>query len=132
MGVKALFAAVVLAIASTAAAQVSKATDRFGWTMDTTLALAQAYRYEIEIDGVISPTPLTHQCTAATPVECAAPIPAITPSRHEVRIRAVDLSFTTSPDFGPWSDVFTFTMRATPVKPGQIRILPPGGAEWLK
>lgn len=98
-------------------------TDRFVWSMPHTAPVAQAFRYDIEIDAAVLPTPLVVTCTgAATPTECSAPIPAVTPSSHVARIRATDT--TVPPITGPWSDPFTFTMRVVPGKPGPIRIAP--------
>jgi len=98
-------------------------TDRFAWSMPHTAPVAQVFQYEIEIDGAVLVAPLVVTCTgAATPTECSAAIPAVTPSQHVARIRATDTA--TPPIVGPWSDPFTFVMRATPGKPEALRIIP--------
>lgn len=120
---------VLLFISSAAFAQsAASPTDKFAWNIDAqSLAVAQSYAYEVELDGVVLPTALVTTCSGATaPYDCAAPIPAVTPSTHTARVRAVDASGT--PLMGPFSDMLTFTMRAVPAKPGNLRIVPGGGA----
>lgn len=102
-------------------------TDKFAWTQDAaSITVARAYRYELELDNVVLTTPLVATCTGtASPFACEAPIPAITPTSHTVRLRAVDSS-NAAPLVSDWSDAFTFVMRAAPAKPTGIRIIPGG------
>ena len=104
----------------------AKPSDRFSWDMEApNLATAQGYRFELELDAVVQGTPLAHTCTGAGPLfQCSAPIPAVTPAGHTARVRAVDMSVPTAPITGDWSDPLNFTMRATPAKPGTLRITP--------
>lgn len=119
----------LLALASTAFAQAPAApTDRFAWDMPDPAATAQGYRWELEIDGNSTPVVLTATCAGA-PTVCTAPIPAVTPSQHSVRLRAVDAPTGATPIVSPWSDPFTFRMRATPGKPTNITIRSGDGEE---
>lgn len=106
----------------------AKPTDKFTWTQDAPLAAAQAYRYELELDGVLHTAPLVHTCTAAAPTssQCTAPIPAVTPGTHSARVRTVDASL---PEilqwiFSDYSDPATFTMRAVPARPRAFGVSP--------
>ena len=119
-----LFALAFLSISSVSFAQVSP-TDKFAWDQAAaTLAIVQGYRYELELDGVVVPSPLVATCTGtASPFACTAPIPAVTPATHTAKVRAVDMSGTT-PLVGPFSDPATFTMRATPAKPSGLTVIP--------
>jgi hypothetical protein len=103
----------------------ARPTDKFSWQQDeTALTNVQAFRYELELDGTIQTVPLVTTCTGTTsPFDCSAPIPAITPTTHTVRIRAVDIGGS-APLVGDWSDAFSFTMKATPTKPTGIKIVP--------
>lgn len=103
----------------------ARPSDKFAWTQDAgSLTTVQSYRYELELDAVIQATALVTTCTGTdSPFNCSAPIPAVTPSNHSVRIRAVDVSGS-SPLVGDWSDVFTFVMKAIPSKPAGIKIIP--------
>lgn len=122
---KTLFALAFLLLPVLAEAQAAP-SDRFVWTMAHPAAQAQAFRYELELDGAIAPAPLVHTCTGTTlPVECVAPIPAVTPGSHTARVRAVDTSSAT-PLPGDWSTLLTFTMRAVPATPGGFGIRPAG------
>lgn len=105
-------------------AQAAAPTDKFEFNMEApSLAAANGYRYDVEMDTVVLPTPLVVTCTgAASPFTCRAPIPAITPSQHVARIRAVDAPVGGTVLIGSWSDLLTFSMRATPAKPGGVRI----------
>jgi len=123
-----LVLSLLLFIAPAAFAQSNAApTDKFAWNIEAaSLAVAQAYTYELELDGTVLATALVTTCSgAASPYDCNAPIPAVTPSTHTARVRAVDTSGT--PLTGPFSDLLTFTMRAVPSKPGNFRIIPAGG-----
>jgi len=104
----------------------ARPTDRFTWTTADPLSAASAYRWELELDAVLQPTPLSTTCSAGTPNACSAPIPAVAAGTHSIRIRPVDISVASSPVAGPWSDSLTFVMRATPSKPGAPSIQPPG------
>lgn len=126
-----LFRSVIIlaALAVPALVEAQTPNARFVITMDaTTAAACAAYRFDVEIDAVVAP-PAAHTCTVApgtpTAQEVRIPIPAVTPGDHVARFRAVDI---TSPPFspiiGPWSDPFTFTMKALPSKPTNIRIEP--------
>ena len=112
-----------LAWSATAFAQASP-SDKFAWDQAApSLAVAQAYGYALDLDGVVQPTRLTATCAGATsPYQCSAPIPAVTPSAHVARVRAVDTNGTAI--VGPFSDPLSFTMRATPAKPGNLTITP--------
>lgn len=103
-------------------------TDSFEWTMEaTSAATAQAYRFDLELDGATAPAPLATTCiTAGADATCKAPIPAVTPGSHTARVRAVDIS-SPPPIFSSWSDPLTFTMRAVPTKPTGFRIVPAPG-----
>lgn len=111
--------------ASTAFAQAAP-TDRFAWDMAApSLAEANGYRYDVEMDAVVLPTPLVATCTGAvSPFLCRTSIPAVTPTTHTARVRAVDTTGT--PILGPFSDPVTFTMRATPAKPSGLTVVPGG------
>lgn len=100
-------------------------TDRLQWDQAAaSVAAANAYRYDVEVDGAVASAPLVVTCTgSASPVVCTAAIPPVTPGAHTVRLRAVDTSAGT-PIIGPWSSAFTFTMRAVPAAPQNVRILP--------
>lgn len=108
----------------------ARPTDKFAWTSPDPIASLNAYGWDLELDGVVQATRLATTCAAGTPNTCEAPIPAMTPSQHTIRIRPVDISVAASPINGPWSDPLTFTMRATPSKIGTPIIkpaTPPGG-----
>jgi len=123
MKIALLVASLLIAVASTAAAQNAAPTDKFQFNMVAgSLAEANSYKYELELDGVVQATPLAVTCVDPSPYTCKAPIPAITPSTHTARVRAVDISGT--PIVGPFSDLLTFTMRATPAKPTGLTIVP--------
>lgn len=116
-----------LLIASAVFAQTPAApTDRFAWDIPDAAAVAQGYRWELEIDGATTPVVLVTTCTGA-PTACTAPIPALTPSQHSVRLRAVDAPAGATAIVGPWSDLFTFRMRATPGRATNITIRPGEG-----
>lgn len=117
-----LIAFALLLLPAFAQAQAAP-TDRFTWTMAHPSTVAQTFRYDVEIDTVVQPAPLVTTCTGATPATCTASIPAVTPSQHIARVRGVDISGPT-PIVGEWSDLITFTMRATPSKPGGFGITP--------
>jgi hypothetical protein len=104
-------------------------TDKFGWDQTgATLAVVQAYRYDLEMDGIVLSAPLVQTCTgAASPFTCLSPIPALVPGPHTARIRAVDVTTPTTPVVGPFSAPLAFSMRAVPAAPGGLRIVP-GGA----
>jgi hypothetical protein len=118
---------VLLAGAVPAFAQVStRPTDAFAWDQDgPSQVVVQAYRYELELDGVVATTPLMATCSGLVmPFLCTAPIPAVTPTTHAIRLRAVDVSVPATPIAGGWSDVFSFLMRAIPATPRAVRIVP--------
>jgi len=119
---------VMLMLSATSAFAQAAPTDKFRFDLDAgSLAQANGYRYELELDGVVLPTPLVTTClNAASPFACTAPIPAITPTSHVARIRAVDTSGTSI--VGPFSDPLSFTMRATPSKPTGLTIVPGGSS----
>lgn len=122
--------AVLMLLASAAPTFAQAApTDKFRFDMAAPdLATANGYRYDLELDGAVLTTPLATTCVnAASPFACSAPIPAITPTTHVARVRAVDTSGPT-PILGDWSDPLTFTMRATPAKPSGLTITPGGSA----
>lgn len=110
--------------AVSAFAQAAAPTDKFEWQQPaSSLAQASAYRYDLEIDGAAPVVLAAVTCAgAATPFTCSASIPAVTPSSHTARVRAVDVNGTAI--VGPWSDPLTFTMRATPAKPASLTIKP--------
>lgn len=128
---KLILAAVLVLVSAPAFAQVTKPGDKFGWEIPTTpLATAQAYSWDLDIDGVITRiTPASVTCVA-TAIDlgvsptCETPIPAITPTQHTARLRAVDTTISTTPALSDWSAPFTFTMRALPATPLNIRIVP--------
>lgn len=112
------------ALPAVARAQAAAPTDRFGWDQpNTTLVVAQGYRYEVEIDGA-APIVVVATCAGTTTISCTAPIPAVTPSTHVARLRAVDAPAGGTAIPGGWSAPFTFQMRATPGAPVNIRIVP--------
>ena len=115
----------LLFISSIAYAQAARPTDKFAWDQaESNLITAQGFRYELELDNTVLPTPLVTTCTGTTsPFQCLAPIPPITPSKHIARVRAVDMSVPDQPLAGEWSDPLEFNMRATPNKPGNLRIV---------
>lgn len=115
-----------LLAAAPAFTQVTKPGDKFGWEIpDTPLATAQAYSWDLDVDGVVTRVePAAVTCIAGTPATCETAIPAITPAQHTARLRAVDTTLSTSPAFSDWSAPFTFTMRALPATPVNIRIVP--------
>lgn len=128
--IRSLLVLAALSAPSLTFAQAAKPTDKFSWTQDdgVTANAAATYRYEVEIDSKPLADPLVGVvCTgAARPWTCTAPIPAVTPSSHTVRLRAVDQSL---PDvinwlFSEWSDPYVFIMRATPAKPANVRVVP--------
>lgn len=122
---------VLAALLVPALTQAQNPNARFAFTMEATpAATCQAYRFDLELDGVVAPAPLVVTCTAAgANSEVRAAIPAVTPGDHIARVRAVDITSPPfSPIFGPWSDPLNFTMKALPAKPGGLRIEPiPGG-----
>lgn len=115
----------LLFISSVAYAQAARPTDKFAWTMaESNLVTAQGFRYELELDNTVLPNPLTVTCTGTTsPFDCQSPIPPITPSQHTVRVRAIDITVPNEILVGDWSDPLQFTMRATPNKPGTLKII---------
>ena len=118
-----LFTAAFLFIAAPALAQTATQVDRFTWGHTETAAVAQAFRFEIEIDGAAPVVLAGVTCTGA-PTTCSARIPSVTPTQHVVRIRATDTTNAANPLVGPWSDPLTFTMRAVPSKPSAVGIIP--------
>jgi len=121
---KLLFVFILLLVPAAAFAQAAP-TDRFQWVqVAPTLAVASAYRYEVGLDADPGTTVLTATCVGATsPFTCSASIPAVTPTTHTARVRAVDTSGPTAIT-GPFSDPLTFTMRATPAKATGLIIVP--------
>ncbi len=115
----------MLFLSSLAYAQSARPTDKFSWTIDASNSItAQGFRWELELDNVVLTTPLAVTCTGTTtPFTCISPIPPITPSQHSVRIRAVDVTVPDEFLFGDWSDPLQFSMRATPNKPGNLKIV---------
>jgi hypothetical protein len=113
----------VVLITVPALGQPAAPTDRFAWDQEaSSLAVASAYRYDVEIDSG-APVVLVSTCTGvASPFVCSAAIPAVTPTTHVARVRAVDPSPT--PIVSAWSAPLTFTMRATPATPAGLRIIP--------
>jgi hypothetical protein len=114
-----------LALPVLASAQAAP-TDRFAWDQAAaSLALAQGYRYDLELDAVLLAAPLVTTCTGAvSPYVCSAPIPAVTPSAHTARVRAVDAPVGGTAIVGLFSAPFSFTMRATPAQVTGLRIVP--------
>lgn len=104
--------------------------DKFTWDMDGLgLALIKSYRYEIEIDGVVQKESLTGvECNigpAPIKFECSALIPAKL-GVHNIRVRSIDVSIPGMPSIeGPWSPLFYYIMRTTPVAPSKIRVTKP-------
>lgn len=104
--------------------------DRFVWNMDGPgLALIKSYRYEIEIDGVIQKEALTGvECNigpAPIKFECSALIPPAL-GVHKIRVRSIDVSIPGMPSIeGPWSSLFYYIMRTTPIAPSKIRVAKP-------
>ena len=118
-----IFLAALFTFVSVSAFAQAAPTDKFRFNMTApSLAVAQAYRYDLELDNVVLPTALVTTCSQTTDITCDAPIPAITPTTHVARVRAVDVSGST-PIVGPFSDPLTFTMRATPGKPTGLTIV---------
>ena len=122
----ALTVMMLLASAVPSFAQVAP-TDKFRFNMPgVTLAVVNGYRYDLELDAVLQAVPLVVTCVnPVEPFACTAVIPAITPTSHTARVRAVDTSGTTLL-LGDWSDLLSFTMRATPSKPTGFTIVPGG------
>lgn len=121
----------MLALPAIAHAQTNaRPTDKFEWSIvASSLSQAQGYTYELELDAVLQTAPLVHTCTGsgAGPFTCSAPIPAVTPTTHTARVRAADKAVVDQVLVSDWSDPVTFTMRAVPGKPGNLRILPAPG-----
>src|SRR5262245_38808572 len=94
---------VMFALIPVLASAQAAPTDKFAWNIDApSLATAQGYRYDLELDNVLQTAPLVATCeNPATPFLCKAPIPAVTPTTHTARVRAVDTSGAT-PIPGPW------------------------------
>jgi hypothetical protein len=112
--------------------QTAKPTDKFSWAQDeVSLSVAQSYRYELQLDNITQSKPLVATCTGTiSPFTCEAPIPAITPTKHIARVRAVDTSplFTTKKS--AWSDLLEFVMQPSgsiivtkPAIPGGLTIV---------
>ncbi len=120
------------AMVTTARAQSVGPNARFAFTMeDVPVSLCNSYQYQLEMDGVVQPAPLAVTCTVnptnANNSDVSAPIPPLTPATHTARVRAVDPS-TTPPLQGDWSDPATFTLKAAPRKPVNLRLAPIPGA----
>ncbi len=113
----------ILLLALIVVGQAAAPTDRFAWEIAAgALGQAQAYRYDLEIDGG-APVIVVATCAgASSPFTCSAAIPPITPASHVARVRAVDVNGTAL--VGPWSDPFSFQMRAVPSAPVNLRIVP--------
>ncbi len=96
----------------------------FSWEMTAeSLAEAQGYRYELEMDGGAPIVAVSVCGTGPTPADftCTTPIPPITPGNHTVRVRAVDAPTGETPITGEWSDPLAFQMRKVPGKPKNLR-----------
>lgn len=122
---KTLVALAFLTIPSLLYAQSARPTDNFQWDQTgASLAVVQAYRFDVEMDGVVLATPLAHTCTGtASPFTCKAPIPPVTPSQHTARVRAADVTVPTEVITSEWSSPLQFSMRATPNKPENLIIV---------
>lgn len=104
--------------------QAARPTSLFSWNMEAPdLGTAQAYRYELELDGILLTNQLLSTCTGTPPLySCTSPIPQMAPGNHLVRIRAVDVTGG-EPVWSDWSDPLAFNMRATPAKPINLVII---------
>jgi len=115
----------LLYMAAPAAAQAPAVpADSFGWDEAApSLAAANAYIYEAEIDNVVRTPALTAVCTGAvSPFFCKAPIPAVTPAAHTVRIRASEV-VNGQTLVSAFSTPLSFLMRAIPSTPANVRIV---------
>jgi hypothetical protein len=101
--------------ASPATAQTPAApSDKLAWSQSVSSGSASSYSFLILVDGARSP--LTNvTCTGDTDLSCVAPLPAMTPGRHEVRLVAVFTANGQAIESAP-SDplVLTFVVIATP------------------
>lgn len=93
------------------------------WTQEAAQPVAQSFRYELELDGVVLPT-LVHACVAAsaTTALCSAPVSlalALAPGPHTARLRAVDDDLA-----GDYSAPVTFDQRAAPRAPSGVTVVP--------
>lgn len=108
----------------TAWAQTATPTDRLGFDQAAaTLAVAQGFTVSLELDGVVLPTTQALTCTgAASPFACSTAIPAVTPGTHAVRLR-VNETTNGATLSSAWSSALSFTMRAVPATPGNVRLV---------
>jgi len=122
MRVFALTLGILLLGSTTTFGQTAKPGQSFAWDTADTPARAQSHRWELELDGVVAPTPLRATCVPGTgsDASCSALIPAVTPAQHSVRLRAVDAADSTL--VSDWSAPLTFTMRAVPATPTGLTI----------
>ena len=104
-------------------------TSSYFWEQPATnLAQAQAYRYEVELDGGAPVVLTSTTCSGtASPFTCTRVLQAMTSGNHSARVRAVDISDAANPFAGAFGNAFTFTMRAAPGTPinGRVGPTPP-------
>jgi len=103
---------------------------RFSWTQEDALAIAEGFRYELELDGVLLTAPLVASCVASPANAlfslCSAPSPvSMTKGLHRARIRTVDDDL---PDLNDWlfSDYSTevaFDLRGKPGSPKGVTVV---------
>jgi hypothetical protein len=117
-----MFAFVLLAAFAQPQASPS---DVLAWEISApTLAEAQGYRYDAEIDGVV--VVLQHTCAAVTlpSIQCEAPLPPLATGAHTARARAVSVADGVETP-GPWSEpLLQFSLRVIPNQPVGFSIRP--------
>jgi hypothetical protein len=118
-----LFVVSLLGIgASPVTAQTPAApSDKLAWNQSVSSGSASSYTFLILVDGARSPlTSVT--CTGDTDLSCVAPLPAMTPGRHEVRLVAVFTANGQAIESAP-SDPLVLTL---------VVISPPSGLRLVK
>lgn len=100
------------------------AADKFEWDQPAaTLVEANGLRYDLELDGGPVVAVAVTCAGAASPFVCSAAIPAITPTTHVVRLRAV-ATVNGTELASAFSAPFSFRMRVAASTPMNVRIKP--------
>jgi hypothetical protein len=118
-------AAFLLSIVPAAAQTTALPNQALGWTQAAAdLAEAQSLRYDLDLDGTTTALQ-GHMCgnsTIAGQFDCFAPLPAMTPGAHILRLRSVRLVSGTELA-SAFSAPLNIVMIAVPSTPTNVRLV---------
>ena len=96
--------------------------EKIGWDQDAvTLATAQAYKVDVELDGTIAIDAGPVVCSgSSTPYLCTSPFPAsLSLGAHTIRVRIIDTDQLTS----DWSASWAILVKKAPGTPGGLHVV---------